>query len=240
MADDSRRSGGVSGLELLSGRRIRIEKKMLKNLKEMEKRKTEILNKKSEAEKIFIENMLTRNSDLHTSNSVFRDYLVNLGVKTERRWVSKTKTKNGNGNEAPLLEMMMAGHDESFDFPGYTDDDGEYVDCYSKVGWEQGEIAILFGIDKASLSRRLQRLEVLFPEKMKGITLEGMRGKGTYLYHEKIFELLFELEEKDYLDRFSLKAGTNKEQVSAEIRKIWDEVKQSYRGTPENSFPIFY
>ena len=32
MADDSRRSGGVSGLELLSGRRIRIEKKMLKNL----------------------------------------------------------------------------------------------------------------------------------------------------------------------------------------------------------------
>lgn len=54
MADDSRRSGGVSGLELLSGRRIRIEKKMLKNLKEMEKRKTEILNKKSEAEKILL------------------------------------------------------------------------------------------------------------------------------------------------------------------------------------------
>ena len=223
--------------------RERIAEKMGVKAAEFRSRRVEMYRKKELAQKVY-ENMTLRQFDKRSAENDFFFFFFEQdfnGCRIVQRLIP------GSGTAEPVTWMprlMIAGEEKgSFQFPRHRNERGKYEILCSKYGWERSELCFLFEIDKATLSRRMKRIERLWPEKLRGAVIEAKRDgcRPSSLYHEKIFDLLLDLEEEDYLDRFlrKLSSGSRKRTQSEkkrarqEIRELWHEVKNQ---DAENDF----
>ena len=112
-----------------------------------------------------------------------------------------------------------------------------FDDNDKKIYWHVQDIAIIMGRDTTTIRRTFQAME-----REKGWTyrIEELRkpsksanNNNIYIYHEKIFDLILDHYEEEYLLRFSQPRHGKK--INApdmkEIRRFWDYLKLSKNNT---------